>query len=92
MFSLEDLLSKSTYFNLYRYCQVNKWDVYLNFGLHSKIIIFDCERFMFGSANVTLSGLGLAKKSNLESMYCGKLLFSENDKIILFLKNHKSQR
>lgn len=85
-FRLEDLLSESTDFNLYEYCQVNNWDLYLNFDLHSKIIIFDYERFMLGSANVTLSGLGLAKKSNIESMFCGKLLFSENEKINLFFE------
>lgn len=85
-FRLEDLLNGSTDFNLYDYCKSNNWNLYLNFDLHSKIIVFDNERFMLGSANVTLAGLGLAKNSNIESMFCGKLLLEENKKINLFFE------
>jgi hypothetical protein len=72
-FRLEDILQKSTDFEIYQYCLLNGWELFINFDLHSKLFVFDNNRFMLGSANLTLSGLGLKSNPNIESVYCGNI-------------------
>jgi hypothetical protein len=80
-FRMGDILFGSTDIEIYDYCHQNKWDIYVNFDLHSKIFTFDQSKFLLGSANVTLSGLGIGTKANLESMASGLLSSMENQKI-----------
>ncbi len=70
-FRLDDITNKSTDFSIVEYCFENGWEIFFNLDLHSKILLFDSKRFLLGSANVTLSGLGLSKNPNIESMVLG---------------------
>jgi hypothetical protein len=83
-FRKEDIVYGSTDLHLYEYCQQNGWDLYINFDLHSKIFVFDKTDFIIGSANVTLAGLGLSKKSNIETVCSGSLTLEEMGKIDRF--------
>jgi hypothetical protein len=80
-FRLEDLINGSTDITIYDYCKQNGWKVFINLDLHSKVYIFDDQRFILGSANVTSSGLGLGEKNNIESMVFGELQPKELVKI-----------
>ncbi|MEK4521150.1 phospholipase D-like domain-containing protein [Psychrobacillus sp. FSL W7-1493] len=66
-----DILSNSTDIELYDYCVSNGWKMYFNFDMHSKIYVFDRQTFFIGSANATLSGLGIKEHSNIESGVTG---------------------
>jgi hypothetical protein len=83
-FRKEDLIFGSTDLHLFEYCQQNGWDLYINFDLHSKIFIFDKSDFIIGSANVTLSGLGLSSKSNIETVCSGPITLGEVSRIERF--------
>ncbi|MCA0982564.1 hypothetical protein LCL89_00725 [Halobacillus yeomjeoni] len=72
-FRMDDVVSGSSDFELVNYCMENNWELFINFDLHSKILIFDKSQFMLGSANVTLSGLGLSNNPNIESVVLGDL-------------------
>lgn len=74
-----DLISKVTDIKLLDYCQDNRWKMYFNLDLHSKIFVFDKQRFFIGSSNVTLSGLGISDEPNIESGVCGT--FEQDDYI-----------
>ncbi|MCA0972259.1 hypothetical protein LCM20_16745 [Halobacillus litoralis] len=80
-FRMDDIISKSSDFELIEYCSKNDWDLFFNFDLHSKIMIFDEASFVLGSANVTLSGLGLSKAPNIESVVYGTLGSDQIDKV-----------
>ena len=67
---LEDILCGATDIEIYTYCIRNNWDIYLNLDLHSKIYVFNNNRALIGSANLTASGIGLHTNQNIESMAC----------------------
>jgi len=56
-FRLEDVLKKSTDFEVLEYCMEQGWKVYIRFDLHVKTYIVDNKRGIVGSANATKSGL-----------------------------------
>jgi hypothetical protein len=85
-FRLEDILQKSTDFEIYQYCLSNGWELFINFDLHSKLFVFDNKRFMLGSANLTLSGLGLNSNPNIESVFCGNINSFQDKRIDEFFK------
>lgn len=65
-FLLSDILNGATDFELYNYCKVNGWQMYVRFDLHAKTYIFDRKRCILGSANLTSKGLGLSLHGNYE--------------------------
>jgi hypothetical protein len=85
-FRLEDILQKSTDFEIYQYCVSNGWELFINFDLHSKLFVFDNKRFMLGSANLTLSGLGLKSNPNIESVFCGNINSLQDKRIDVFFE------
>lgn len=79
-FRKSDIIAKSTDIELYDYCKENGWKMYFNLDLHSKIYVFDKHTYLIGSANATLSGLGLKVHSNIESAvtdHCTPLNYSK---------------
>lgn len=81
-FRKSDVIANSTDIELYDYCKQNKWKMYFDFNLHSKIYIFDKQTYLIGSANATLSGLGLKLISNIESAVFGECNASEYRKLL----------
>ena len=65
-FRLDDILSKSTDFEIYEYCQKNNWSLYVQFNLHAKVYMIDGDICYMGSANATNKGLSINKRGNLE--------------------------
>ncbi len=65
-FLLSDVLSGSSDFELYEYCKNHGWQMYIRFDLHAKTYIFDRQRCILGSANLTNKGLGLSLHGNYE--------------------------
>lgn len=61
-----DIIQGATDFDLYDYCKVNGWQLYIRFDLHAKTYIFDKQRYIIGSGNLTLKGLGLNCLGNYE--------------------------
>lgn len=56
-FRLDDLLKKSTDFDVLKYCLDTEWQVFLHFNLHAKTYVVDDKRVIVGSANLTGRGL-----------------------------------
>ncbi|ARK22057.1 hypothetical protein [Sporosarcina ureae] len=83
-FRKEDILYGSTDIELVNYCKENNWELFIDVDLHSKIFIFDKHKFCIGSANVTLSGLGLKENSNIETIVYGNLDNADYSNIITF--------
>lgn len=81
-FRKSDIIMKSTDIELYDYCKENRWKMYFNFDLHSKIYVFDKITYLIGSANTTLSGLGLKANSNIESGVIGECTPLNYNKIL----------
>lgn len=67
---VEDILYGSSDIGVYEYCKAHKYNLYLNEKIHLKVICKDFETCIFGSANITKSGLALKDTYNYE-------LFSE---------------
>ena len=65
-FLLSDILQGATDFELYEYCKTNGWQLYIRFDLHAKTYVFDRERCILGSANLTSKGLGINFHGNYE--------------------------
>lgn len=86
-FRKSDILANSTDLDLYEYCKNNGWKMYFNFDLHSKIYVFDKETFFIGSANATLSGLGIHENANIESGVVGFCKLNEYTKILEVFEN-----
>lgn len=82
-----DILSNSTDIELYDYCVSNGWKMYFNFDLHSKIYVFDKQTYFIGSANATLSGLGIKEHSNIESGVTGTCNQTDYTKILEVFDN-----
>ena len=78
-FLLSDILQGATDFELYEYCKTNGWQLYIRFDLHAKTYVFDRERCILGSANLTSKGLGINFHGNYE-LSC----FAEIDDADLF--------
>jgi phosphatidylserine/phosphatidylglycerophosphate/cardiolipin synthase-like enzyme len=67
-FRKSDIISGATDFELIEYCLLNKWHLKFDLNLHSKIYVFDQEKFLIGSANATNKGLSFIEDSNKETM------------------------
>lgn len=67
-FRLSDIISGSTDFEVLDYCRKSGWEVYIRFDLHAKTYIFDNSRCIIGSANATVSGLGISDNCNYEAV------------------------
>jgi hypothetical protein len=88
-FRLEDIISGSTDMEIFDFCRSNNWRVFINFDLHSKILVFDRQRVNIGSANVTSSGLGLNGKQNIESIATINATTEEMNKIGKLIESSK---
>lgn len=86
-FRKEDIIFGSTDLELYDYCVENEWELFFNLDLHSKIFVFDKSRYIIGSSNVTLSGLGISNKPNIETVCKGVVTSEEYDKIESFFSS-----
>jgi len=89
-FRLEDILFGATDLSIYPYCKDNGWDIYMRLDLHAKTFVFDCKRWIVGSANLTSSGIGLNNNSNMEMAILADVPAEEMKKInTLFDKSTK---
>lgn len=61
-----DIINGATDIDLYEYCKLNGWELYIRFDLHAKTYIFDKKRYILGSGNLTSRGLGLNCLGNYE--------------------------
>ena len=61
-----DIINGATDLDLYEYCKLNGWELYIRFDLHAKTYIFDKKRYILGSGNLTSRGLGLNCLGNYE--------------------------
>ena len=86
-FRKADIIANSTDIELYDYCKTHGWKMYFNFDLHSKIYVFDKSTYLIGSANATLSGLGLKLHSNIESAVVGNCNPTNYSKILEVFNN-----
>lgn len=64
--SLEDLGYGSSELALYPYCKERNYSLYLNSRVHLKVISCDLDTCIFGSANITHSGLAHRDNYNYE--------------------------
>ena len=80
-FRLQDILSGATDLNIYEYCKINNWKMYIRFDLHAKTFIFDRKRLIIGSANLTSSGIGLGENNNLEMGMLAEITNEELERI-----------
>lgn len=81
---LEDLGYGSSELALYPYCKKHNYSLYLNPRVHLKVISCDWETCMFGSANITHSGLALRENYNYE-------IYSDKTKIDREGRNYLNQ-
>lgn len=65
-FLLSDIMQGATDLTLYEYCKSHGWQLYIRFDLHAKTYVFDRERCVLGSANLTAKGLGINSHGNYE--------------------------
>lgn len=80
-FRLDDLISGATDLDVFEYCAENGWELHIRLDLHAKTFIFDRKRWIVGSANLTSSGIGLAKNSNMEMAVLADVEATEMEKI-----------
>ncbi|MBY0086983.1 phospholipase D-like domain-containing protein [Brevibacillus brevis] len=88
-YRLEDIINGSTDMGIFSFCKCNNWRMYINFDLHSKIMVFDSQRVIIGSANITSSGLGLDRNPNIESIVTIDATASEMRKIGYLIDSSK---
>lgn len=67
---IADILTGISDIRVYEYCKEHQYSLYINNRIHLKAICKDFDTCIFGSANITKSGLALRDKYNYE-------LFSE---------------
>lgn len=65
-FSMADVMSKITDFDIYTYCKEHAWELFIDLNLHAKTYVFDNKRGVIGSANATNKGFGTVSNSNHE--------------------------
>ena len=76
-----DILQNATDLEVYNYCKINGWEMYVRFDLHAKTYIFDRKRYILGSNNVTSNGFGLNGLGNFELATLSELQEGEMAKI-----------
>lgn len=86
-FLLSDILHGATDFELFDYCKLNGWQMYVRFDLHAKTYIFDRKRCILGSANLTSNGLGLSLHGNYELSSFAEVDDSDLKKIDMLFDN-----
>jgi len=80
-FRMEDIIAGATDLQLFDYCKVNDWKLYVRFDLHAKTYIFDKKRCVIGSANLTNKGLNLSNGGNYEIASVNELDIADINKI-----------
>ena len=80
-FRMDDVVKGSTDLAAIEYCMKQNWKVFFRFDLHAKTYIVDNKRGIIASANATNSGLGLAKRANLEMGMLTNMEFEDIQKI-----------
>lgn len=80
-FLLGDIMQGATDFSLYEYCKSNGWELYIRFDLHAKTYIFDKQRYILGSNNLTAKGAGLNWFNNYELAAISNLEKADKTKI-----------
>lgn len=65
-FRMEDIVKRSTDFEILEYGLSHGWNVYVRFDLHAKTYIVDNKRAVVGSANATNAGMNSGKYGNME--------------------------
>ena len=81
-----DLKNGATDLGLYKYCEENHWNLYINLDLHAKIYAFDKKKAIVGSANLTSSGIGECNSPNIEAMTCINIDKKQYDDILNIVK------
>lgn len=85
-----DILFGATDYEIIKYANNNGWNIRFDLRLHSKVFVFDCKRFLIGSANMTESGLSLKQKSNIETVVTGILGDGDLSKVYSIYENAHS--
>ncbi len=70
---LEDLVMGSSDLEIYNYLKTLNYKFYINKNIHLKILVKDKKELIIGSANITNSGLGFIKDSNIEAVSINNL-------------------
>lgn len=65
-FSMADVVSGITDFEIYPYCREHAWKLFIDLNLHAKTYVFDNKRGVIGSANATNKGFGTTQNYNHE--------------------------
>ncbi len=65
-FSMADVMSGITDFDIYTYCKEHAWRLFIDLNLHAKTYVFDNKRGVIGSANATNKGFGTVSNYNHE--------------------------
>lgn len=87
---LEDIKCKATDIEIYKFCKENGWELYINFDIHAKIYMFNRIKCIIGSSNLTVSGMNLHGKGNIEINTLVYIEEKEVCKIVdLFDKSYK---
>ena len=86
-FRLADLLAKASDIDLYDYCKLAGWEMYIRFDLHAKTYIFDKKRCIVGSSNLTGRGFGFGIVGNCELSDFVNIDEEDNSKIDLLFDN-----
>ena len=80
-FLLSDIIQGASDLSLYEYCKENGWTMYVRFDLHAKTYIFDRQRCILGSANLTNKGLGFNSFENYELSCVTEMDTTDQEKI-----------
>lgn len=82
-----DIAAGATDKEIYRYCKLHGWRIYIDHTIHAKTYIFDHVKCIIGSANLTSRGLGLSDSSNKEASVCFELDEPSYAKILSLYKD-----
>ncbi|MFC1454763.1 phospholipase D-like domain-containing protein [Candidatus Undinarchaeota archaeon] len=78
---LSDILFGSSDLEIYPYLKKLGHELFVNNSIHLKVLIKDKNFLFLGSANITDSGLGFSKKSNIEGICTDSLDFNNMNKL-----------
>lgn len=63
---VSDFISGASDFSVLKYCLDNGWKTFIDTNLHAKVYIFDNNRAIVSSSNLTQRGLGFSQENNRE--------------------------
>ncbi|MFH1824600.1 MAG: phospholipase D-like domain-containing protein [Candidatus Firestonebacteria bacterium] len=81
-----DIVSGVSDLEIYNYLKKRNYNLYVNNDIHLKVLVKDKREILLGSANITNSGLGLIKDSNIEAISMDHLTFEDLSNVIKILK------